>query len=319
VTVGVVLLLAGLALLVGSADQFVRGAAQGAEAAHLPPVVVGAVVVGFGTSLPEGVVSVLAALQDEPGLAVGNLIGSNAANLGLVLGVGAAVAAVPVVVGSATLRREAPLSMAACLLFSALVLLGLPRWSATVLLAAAAAAVWVVLTGPRVREAELTREVEEFVEPPQPLEPARVNWPWLRTLVGLAGTLVGAQAIVLGATGLAEELGLAEGLVGLALVAVGTSLPELATGVAAVRRGEDELLVGNVLGSNLFNSLVVAALVAVAGGGLVVDDVIRRGVVLLVVLVGLGWAVMGRRLRVSRREGVLLLVAYAVGLAWLAG
>nr|MCU0266974.1 sodium:calcium antiporter [Actinomycetes bacterium] len=133
------------------------------------------------------------------------------------------------------------------------------------------------------------------------------------------GTLVGAQAIVLGATGLAEELGLAEGLVGLALVAVGTSLPELATGVAAVRRGEDELLVGNVLGSNLFNSLVVAALVAVAGGGLVVDDVIRRGVVLLVVLVGLGWAVMGRRLRVSRREGVLLLVAYAVGLAWLAG
>jgi cation:H+ antiporter len=140
-----------------------------------------------------------------------------------------------------------------------------------------------------------------------------------RAVVGLVLTLGAAEAVLVGATGVAEQFGLDEGLIGLAIVAIGTSLPELVTVITAVRRGEDELVLGNVLGSNLANSLLVGGLATLAGAaGTPVTPALRDGAIVMGVLVLLAAAALGRRLAVSRAEGVLLLVAYAAGLVYVA-
>ena len=308
---------AGLALLTYAADQFVAGAARIAAALQLSAIVIGAVVIGFGTSAPEMVVSAIAAAQGSLDIAAGNIVGSNVANLSLVLGVAALVA--PIAVGNGVLRREAPLSLALTLVFALLVQGGLSRWNGALLGALLIAAlVWILRSarGTGAGDDALTGEVEEFVGDESPSLPRE----WVRTLLGLVGTLVAAQVLVTSATTIATEVGLAEGFVGLTIVAIGTSLPELATAVQAARKGETDLIVGNLLGSNLFNAGAVSAIAGLIGPGPLSDPTIVGFATVLMVgvsIVATAFMVTGRR--VVRWEAAVLLAGYLVCVPLLAG
>jgi cation:H+ antiporter len=301
------LLVGGLALLTFAADRFVLAAARLSAALRISPVVIGAVVIGFGTSTPEFLVTILATLRGSQDLAFGNIVGSNTANVLLVLG--AAGLFSPVFIRVQTLRREVPLMLAA------VTLLGLTTFDlrvttvdAVVLLAAAVGALGVVLWwGYRDREAAaiLALELAEYERgmPPRPGRDVLV------TLAGLVGTLAGAQLLVEGAVGFARAIGVSEAVIGLTVVAVGTSLPELVTAVAASRRGEPDLVVGNVLGSNLFNALPVAGVAGLLDT-VELDPAFRIGTLVMVLacLVAALFLTTGRRL--GRREGAALLAGF---------
>jgi cation:H+ antiporter len=307
----------GLYVLTKAADQFVIGAARLAALWQVPAVVIGAVIVGFGTSAPELLVSSLAAAQGDVALGIGNIVGSNIANISMILGVAALL--VPLAISSRVLRREAPLSAAGVLLFAAVIWDGL-SWIDGVVLATGMVGflAWTLVSAARSRDEELIEEVAEYVETGDgaPRLPHEV----LRTAAGLLLTLGGAQLLVWGATGAATELGISEGFIGLTLVAVGTSLPELVTSVAAARRGEDELIVGNLLGSNLFNSLAVGAAVTFLGPGPLPDaTLVHRSLVMMVAFVLVALVFMVTRSEVTRREGVVLIAGYGLCVPLLAG
>jgi cation:H+ antiporter len=296
----------GLAVLTAAADWFVVGAVRVAASVRLSPVVIGAVVIGFGTSAPEMVVSGLAAGQGQLDIAVGNIVGSNIANLSLVLGVAAMVTTITVT--GRTIRREVPLALAATVGFAVLVQGGLTRVEGTVLLlAGVAAVVWLLMVSRGGGDEELTSEVEEF------LTDAAIDLrrEVLRTLVGLVGTLVAAQVLVASAVSVAEALGLAAGFVGLTIVAIGTSLPELATALQAARKDETDLIVGNLLGSNLFNSLLVGGVAAMDGPGPVGDPTLTGAAIWLMLGIAVAAKLfMGTGHRVVRQEGAILLAVW---------
>jgi cation:H+ antiporter len=305
----------GLVLLTKAADQFVLGAARISLALRMSAVVVGAVVVGFGTSAPEMLVSSLAALGGDAEIGLGNIVGSNVANLTLVLGTAAIV--VPIGIQSETLRREAPLMVAATILFGVLVQDGIAWWEAGVLLVAMAAVLVIVIRSGGVPDPELEDEVEEYADTDH-VHPLRGEV--IRTLIGLLGTLIGAQLLVTGAVEIAEAADLSGGFVGFTLVAVGTSLPELVTSIAAARAGETDLIVGNLLGSNIFNSLVVGAALALAGtGGIDAPMLLGRGVVMMVVVAVAIVAHMALRRRFLRWEGAALIAGYGASVLLLGG
>ena len=310
-TVGIV---AGLALLTYAADQFVVGAARVATSLRLSTVVVGAVVIGFGTSAPELLVSGLASAGGSIDLAIGNIVGSNVANLTLVLGVAALIA--PIVVRSPVLKREAPISLAAVLVFAWAVQGNLSVVKGVVLTVVLVASLGFIILSSRGGDPGLASEVDEFLTDASP-SLARES---MRTLLGLAGTLGAAQVLVMSATTIAAELGLNEGFIGLTVVAIGTSLPELATAVQAARKGETDLIIGNLLGSNLFNAGAVGAVAAFFGSGLPIDGTISTiGVALMVAVAVVATLFMVTGKRVVRWEAIVLLVAYTATLPLLAG
>jgi cation:H+ antiporter len=302
-------LLVGLAILIKAADSFVLGAGRLALVLRISPVVVGAVVIGFGTSSPELLVSGLAAWQGSLDIAVGNVVGSNIANLTLVASIAAIVSGLAV--SSQTLRREAPIATAAVLVFALLVQGSFTRLDGVLLLVALALALgWLLRSAQRESDPEdpLTGEVAgrcgETGE-------CNVRHEVLRTALGLLGTAGAAQLIVYGARGIAEETGIGEAFVGLTLVAIGTSLPEIVTAIQAARQGQSELVVGNLFGSNMFNSLAIGGVVALVGPGEVADaSLTGLASVAMVASAVLAWFLMGTRQRLVRWEGVVLLAAY---------
>ncbi|NUO59142.1 MAG: calcium/sodium antiporter [Hamadaea sp.] len=314
----ILLALAGLGLLTVAADHLVLGSSRLAERLHISPVVVGVVVIGLGTSAPEFLVSALAAGRGDTGIAVGNIVGSNILNLTLILGIAALVT--PFAVDSAVTRREVPLAVGAVVAFGVLAYLGLTPATGLVLAAAMAAALYLLLRWSRAADNEqLVTEVQDFTaEGGAVVTPAaRRTRPWvepIRTVLGLAGVLGGAQLLVANASTIAEDLGVPQVVIGFTLVALGTSLPELVTTVQAQRRGETDLVVGNLFGSNLFNSLAGGALVGLATGA---AHPAQAAAGLLAAMVGttlLAWALLARGLRLTRVEGAVLLAAYALTL-----
>ena len=305
-------ILAGGLLLTVAADQFVIGAARVALLRRMSPVAVGVLIIGFGTSAPELLVSALAAAGGNPEVAVGNIVGSNLANLTLILGAGALV--VPLRVDSSVVRREIPLTLGGILAFALAVQRGgVSVGEAAVLLVAMVGA--LILVTRRSDGDPLGPEAEELVDVSGHRFPAEAA----RTLVGLAGTLAGAQALLWGAVDLADRVGLSGGFVGATLVAVGTSLPELVTVIQSARRRETDLVVGNLLGSCLFNALTVGAAVGL------LSTVELRSEHLTVGAVGLSTAaavvaatMMITGHTVTRREGVVLVVGYVVAVPFLA-
>lgn len=304
----------GLAVLAFAADQFVLGAARVAARLRISTVVIGAVVVGFGTSAPEMVVSALASAQGSLDIALGNIIGSNIANLSLVLG--AATMVVPIVVGSPTIRREVPLSLAAAVALAVVVQGGVSVVEAVGLLVGLGVfLVWIILSS-RSADEELTAEVEDLLTgTPSPM--LRES---LRTFAGLVFTVGAAQVLVTSAVSIAERFGVEQGFVGLTLVAIGTSLPELATSLQAARRRDTDLIVGNLLGSNIFNSLAVAGIAGlVAAPGQVPDPILTgRATVMMLVVAALAALAMASGRRVVRFEGAFLLIAWMITLPLLA-
>jgi cation:H+ antiporter len=306
---GLVLSLAVLAL---TGDQFVLAVAGLAGALRMRPTVVGALVGGFGTSVAELIVAVLATLRRAPQLAVGSLVGSIIANVCLALAVAALIT--PVRVDSRTVRREAPLSVASVALFALLAAFGLSSRSGVVMLVVLVPVIGLMLAsaGRRGPKDELGAEVVEFLETPAHRPRPEI----LRACVSLAFMLGGAELMVVSAVDLATRLGLAQGFAGLTLVGIGTSAPLIASSIQAARRAEHDLVVGNVLGGNLF--------IALGGGGLV--GLLSRGEVrgvsglalcMMVGVVVVSWLAMARRSVLVRWEALLLLLAYATMLPFI--
>lgn len=303
----IVVLAAGLALLMAAADRFVAGASDLAVRLNVPPLVIGALVVGFGTSAPELVVSTMAAAQHEVDLGLGNVVGSNVANLTLVLGTAALLQPIDLPVGT---KRRALLCLGTVALFGWLVQGEASRLEGLVLLA-----VMVVALVAMVR-----METDEVASVDAEATGSALSaWAW--TLGSLVATVASAQAVVWAATDIAERAGIADGFVGFSLVALGTSLPELVTVVAAARQRESGIIVGSLLGSNVFNSLAVGAGLFLAGDGVVTDvDLQVRGsiaAVLVALVVVVAMRTVGRN-RIVRAEGVVLLAMYAATMVVLA-
>ncbi|HSS64778.1 MAG TPA: calcium/sodium antiporter [Gammaproteobacteria bacterium] len=306
----IIAIIAGLACLVWGSDRFVLGASVTASNLGVPPLIVGLTVIGVGTSAPEIFVSTTAALGGNPGVAVGNSVGSNIANIGLVAGVCALV--VPVNVKSGVLRREFPLmfvviALAWFVLYDRI----LGFTDGLLLLASFAALLGVIVrsAGKARRSDPLTRELKQHI----PADMAtRVAVAWL--LVGLVVLLVGSRLIVWGAVGLARAMDVSDLVIGLTIVAVGTSLPELAASVASVLKSEPDLALGNVLGSNMFNLLPVLAAPGLIAPGPVPAEVLSRDMpVMMFMSVALFLMASGYRRpgRVNRLEGAVLLAAFA--------
>ncbi len=300
----IISLLIGLALLMYAGDQFVTGASRLAKILRLSPVVVGAVILGFGTSAPELVISVLAVLRDDPALGVGNIVGSNVANLSLGLGLAAVIT--PVMCSRSLLSKEAAMSVGSTAIFALLVLDGnLVLYEGIVLTVLLVLAIITMIRSSDLVTAQITAPTE--AEKPQP---AGRNA--LRTILGLAGVLAGAQLAVVGATDIAEGLNLSKGFIGFSLVAVGTSLPEIATILAAARKGHTGLILGNLFGSNLFNSLAVSGAMGLARAGEIMDESLTRfGISVMVAVSLMAYGVAFTKGRVGRIEGTALLMLYA--------
>lgn len=312
---GLVLSVVGLVVLSLAADQFVRGAARLAVVLRMAPIVVGAVVVGFGTSAPEMLVSTLAAANGRLDIGVGNIVGSNVANISLVLGAASFVAVVPV--SSSVVRRDAAVSVAAVALFALLVQGDVSRLEGLVLVAALVAWFVLVLRGARTGAGDADMEdLSEIVGE----DPPALGAETLRTVVSLALVAGSAYVLVEGAERVAEALNLSGGFVGYTMVAVGTSAPELVTAVAAARQRQTELLVGNLLGSNVFNSLAVGGAIGLVGPGPVGDVAVQTlGSLMMVVICVVSWVDMAVGHRVSRIDGLVLLGLWAVSIGLLAG
>jgi cation:H+ antiporter len=313
-----VLVAAGLVLLTVAADHLVLGASRIASRLRISPVVVGVVVIGIGTSAPEFLVSGVAAARGDSGIAVGNLVGSNILNLTVILGLAALVR--PVGVSSTVIRREVRLAVAAVAVFAVAAWAGLSTWTGVLLSAATVVALGLLLWWARQgRNVDVAEQATQFTETPAvmdaPVAPSRlpaVVEP-VRAVLGLAGVLVGAQLMVVNASSIATRLGVSQLVIGFTLVALGTSLPELVTTVAAQRRGEVDLVVGNLFGSNLFNSLAGGAVISFAGLASPAHPAIAvLGVMVLTTL--LAWALLRRGLSLTRPEGAILLVVYLITL-----
>jgi len=299
----------GFILLVWSADRFITGAAALARDLGVSPLIIGLTIVGFGTSVPEILVSGMAAWAGEPGLAIGNAIGSNIANMGLVLGSAALLR--PLAVRSQTLRREFPMLFAVMLLALALLWDGrLGRVDGAILLAALVLLMgWLVRQGLRERGYDpMAREYSAEIPSQMPLGRAL-----LLVAVGLGALLISSRLLVWGAVNIAHLLGVSDLVIGLTVVAIGTSLPELAASVLGALRNEPDIAIGNVLGSNMFNLLAVMGLPGLIHPLAVPAEVLRRDFPIMgaftvaLFLMAYGFRGPGR---LNRIEGALLLCGF---------
>jgi cation:H+ antiporter len=306
----------GLAVLVCSADRFVDGAAAAADHFSVPPLLIGMVIVGFGTSAPEMVVSAMAASDGNPGLALGNGYGSNIANIGLILGLTALIC--PIAAQSAVVRKEIPILLGITALAAWQLWDGhLSRVDAAVLLGVFAALMgWTIIQGLRARTDPLAVEMEtELAEKRQPLGRA-VAW----IVAGLILLIASSRILVWGAIEIAAALGVSDLIIGLTIVAIGTSLPELAASFAAARKNEPDIALGNVLGSNLFNTLAVVGIAGVIHPLAVPPEVLTRDLAVVaamtvaLLIFCLGFRGPGR---INRVEGGALLIGYVAYTGWL--
>lgn len=303
-------IIAGLVLLVWSADRFVEGAAATAKYAGMPSLLIGIIIVGFGTSAPEMVVSAMAAFDDNPDLALGNALGSNIVNIGLVLGITALIA--PIVVQSSIIRKELPLLI---------VISGLVGWlmmdghltfadAVTLLIGFIILIVWAIVSALRNRSDSFATEISDILN--EKLMPKKRAIFWL--FVGLILLIISSRILVWGAVNIAQALGVSDLIIGLTIVALGTSLPELASSVIAARKGEHDIAIGNVVGSNMFNILavvgiagVISPMESVASEVMTRDWATMMGLTLVLFLMAYGFRGQGR---VNRWEGMLLLLIF---------
>ncbi|MBR9871501.1 MAG: calcium/sodium antiporter [Gammaproteobacteria bacterium] len=300
----------GLVLLVWSADKFVEGAAATAKHLGMPTLLIGMVIIGFGTSAPELAVSAMAASDGNPGLALGNGYGSNITNIALIVGLTALIA--PIAVHSQVIRKELPLLVGLTLIAGVQLWDGeLSRLDGWVLLAVFAAVMgWSIYQGIKGKDDPLAEGVDsELITHPMPMKNAVI---WL--VVGLTLLIVSSRILVWGAVTIAQALGISDLIIGLTIVAIGTSLPELASALAAVKKNEHDLILGNILGSGIFNTLAVVGLAAAIQPLSVDPEVLYRDWTLMlgltVALLVMGSGITGWRKLISRVDGVLLLTAY---------
>jgi len=303
------LVVAGLVLLIWGADRFVHGAAATARNLGVAPLLIGLTVVAFATSAPEILVSVVAALQGQPGLAFGNAIGSNIVNVGLVLGLTAMIR--PILLESATLRREMPALLAVTLLTVSLFLDSfLSRIDGIVMLTGLVIVmVWLTRLGLRSAANDPIAQDYEAEIPSDVSMPMAIIW----LIVGFGTLLIGAELLVDGAIGIAKMLQISDVVIGITIVAFGTSLPELAVSLASALKGEYGLAIGNIVGSNIFNLLAVIGVAATIEPASLPPSVLSLHIFVMVaftlVLFAMTYDYDGKA-QLSRLEGLALLMAF---------
>jgi cation:H+ antiporter len=299
----------GLVLLIWGADRFVHGAAATARNLGIAPLLIGLTVVAFATSAPEVLVSVVAALRGEPGLAIGNAIGSNIVNIGLVLGVTAMIR--PIKLESATLRREMPALLAVTLLTVSLFLdARLTNIDGYVMLTGLVIVmIWLARLGSRSAANDPIKKDFEAEIPDNVSMKVAIFW----VAIGFGSLLIGAEWLVTGAIGIAKTLGVSEVVIGVTIVALGTSLPELAVSLVSVLKGEYGLAIGNIVGSNIFNLLAVIGVAATIQPMALHPSVLSLHIFVMVaftlVLFAMTYDYDGKA-RLSRLEGAALLAAF---------
>lgn len=306
-------ILGGLILLVWSADRFVDGAASTARHFGMAPLLIGIVVIGFGTSAPEMIVSASSALSGSPGIALGNAYGSNITNIALILGLTAMIK--PLLVNSDILKKELPIliavtALSAYLLYDA----NVTRLDAIILLSVFFAYMgWTIIVALRSKNDALSEDVNAELAEHSAMSLGK-SLMWL--IVGLLLLMVSSQLLVFGAVEIAKFFGVSDLVIGLTIVAVGTSLPELASSIVAARKGEVDLALGNIIGSNLFNTLAVVGIAGAIKPMEVGSEVFSRDIVIMSGLTVLLFFMCfnPRRNpnggRINRLEGLVLFLAY---------
>lgn len=301
--IDVLLIVVGVALVLFGADKLTEGASALARRMNVPEIVIGLTIVAAGTSAPELFVSIVSALKGTPDMAVGNVVGSNTMNAMLIVGCAAMVA--PMAISPSTVKKDIPFSVLASV---ALIVLALDsflgRVDGIVLLAGFAAFMVYTLMQAKAGSSEAVKEVSPI-------------WKNLLFVVfGLAGLVVGSNLFVDSASSVALSLGISEGVVGLTIVAGGTSLPELATSVVAARKGQSAIAIGNVIGSNVFNILLILGLTATISP-LEIEGITTIDMAVMLLSVALVWFFSRTRYTVERWEGAVLVGGYMLYLGWL--
>lgn len=302
-----IMLVVGFALLVWGADKFVAGASALARRLGVSPLLVGLTIVAFGTSAPELAVSLTAALQGANEIAVGNVVGSNIFNLLVVAGLSAVVC--PLVMDRTLLRRDWPLSLLAAVILCAMIApdLTISRLEGAILLAVFALTLFLQIRAALKGRNTLEAESDEVTMPPLMIG--------VNIVLGLACIIIGGQLAVNGATGIARMFGLSETLIGLTIVAIGTSLPELVTSLVAAKKGQNEIAMGNVIGSNIFNILLILGLSSV----ITPIPVQSTSIIDCLVLIGITivFYLPARKGRLGRAPGAVMALTYVVYTAYL--
>ena len=304
-------IIAGFAILVWSADKFVEGAASTAKHLGMPSLLIGILIVGFGTSAPEMVVSAIAAMEGNPALALGNALGSNIVNIALILGITAIVA--PITVNSKIVKKEIPLLLLIVLASGYLLLDNtLTLGEGIVLISGFFTLIaWSIVSAFRGRGDTLEAEMDsELIEHEMSLKAGII---WL--IIGLVLLIASSRLLVWGAVGVAHEFGVSDLIIGLTIVALGTSLPELAASVIAARKGEHDIAIGNVVGSNMFNILAVIGIATIIApmNGIPVEVLNRDWIVMFVLTIALlvmSYGFRNKEGKITRFEGMILVVCY---------
>jgi cation:H+ antiporter len=296
----------GLVLLIIGGELIVRGAASVARHMQVSPLLIGLTLVGFGTSMPELVASVQAALANAPGIAVGNVVGSNIANIFLILGVTAVLR--PIDTPSGSFRRDGGMVFLATVICTAIALGGfITRWMGAILVALLIAYMAYSYRNERIGPEEAAAHEARM----------RPGFAALAAIAGLAVVIIGARLLVFGAIHLAREMGISQSIIGLTVVAIGTSLPELAAGIVAALRGHSNIAFGNVIGSNIYNVLGILGVTALVHPIAVPQDIVQVDIwvmfgatILLIIFAVTNW-------RVTRAEGAAFLTAYVAYIGYL--
>ena len=302
----IIFIVLGVWVVLNGADRLTEGASALARRMNVPEMIIGLTIVAAGTSAPELFVSLVSALKGTPDLAVGNVVGSNTMNSMLIVGCAAMVA--PMVISKSTVKRDIPCSVLASILLLLIALDSfLGRIDGIILLLGFAAFMTYTLLQAKQGQTEPVAEIS------QQQNPWKSAW---FVLAGLVELVIGSNAFVDHASNMALSLGISEGVVGLTVVAGGTSLPELATSVVAARKGQSAIAIGNVIGSNVFNILLILGLTATISP-LQTEGVSTIDMAVMLLSVTLVWFFSRTRYTVERWEGALLVIGYLAYLGWL--
>ncbi|ABB44646.1 K+-dependent Na+/Ca+ exchanger related-protein [Sulfurimonas denitrificans DSM 1251] len=312
-------IIAGFVILVWSADKFVSGAASVAKHLGMPSLLIGILIVGFGTSAPEMVVSAIAAMEGNPALALGNALGSNIVNIALILGVTAIVA--PISVKSKIVRKEIPLLLLIVLLAGYMLVDNALTFNEGIVLIIGFFSLigWSIFAAIKGKGDALEAEMDnELIEHKMSL---RAGVIWL--IIGLVMLIASSRLLVWGAVGVATEFGVSDLIIGLTIVALGTSLPELAASIIAARKGEHDIAIGNVVGSNMFNILAVIGIATlIAPMNNIALEVLQRDwlvmLVLTIALLIMTYRFKNQDGKITRIKGIFLVVAYVAYNTYLA-
>ncbi len=301
----VLLLVFGIVIVLKSADWLTNGAVGLATRLGISQIVIGLTIVAIGTSMPEFFVSIVSAIKGTPDLAVGNIVGSNIFNVLLIVGVAATVA--PITIQRGTVRRDIPIAIIASIMLMVMMLDDtISRIDALILFAAFIAFIWITL-----RDSKSASDEDDSSK-----EAIGVGKSVFLILVGLVGLVLGSNIFVDNASSLAHSWGISDAIIGLTIVAGGTSLPELATSVVAARKGDSGIAIGNVLGSNVFNILMILGLTGLISP-MHIQNITYVDMGVMVVSMVLFWLFSFTKLRIDRWEGCLMIACFLGYITWL--